>query len=475
MRDMVFISHANPEDNEFALWLALRLAADGYPVWCDLTKLLGGEVFWSDIEIAIRQRTAKFLYVLNRTSNEKPGPRSELAIAIAVERREQLKDFIVPLWIDDLSSQDFNVEIFRRNATRFQDGWARGLALVLKKLEEDGVPKKPTFGPSAVTAWWREHVNAMAGVRQESEPLYTNWYPLAPTTLYFHELERTGTGAIKVPDRLPYPGVQHNQYLVSFAPAADFDGCLGPDISIVSTAERRVNDPDSPAAPRLWSHREERQHLTNLLRQTWEHWLRVRTLPTYEFANQRKAFYFVDGMVPNDRVFFTAYDGSRGRRDMIGFRTIKSSGPEDDPTRRYWHFSLEARPTSTPFVGYTMKPHVLFSNDAQTIWVDTDSLHRARRSQCKNWWNDRWRDLIAAAVSFLAADSEFMRIPVGSTAELLVAARPITVTSPVSFDEASLEPQEVESNADDDGLESGEEAEETILAVADGACRVDEV
>ena len=51
---MLFISHANPEDNEFAQWLALQLAKCGYPVWCDLTKLLGGETFWSDIEEALR-------------------------------------------------------------------------------------------------------------------------------------------------------------------------------------------------------------------------------------------------------------------------------------------------------------------------------------------------------------------------------------------------------------------------------------
>ncbi|HET6179083.1 MAG TPA: hypothetical protein VFE61_19295 [Candidatus Sulfotelmatobacter sp.] len=44
MRDTLLLSHANPEDNEFTLWLALQLANDGYRVWCDLTKLLGGEV-----------------------------------------------------------------------------------------------------------------------------------------------------------------------------------------------------------------------------------------------------------------------------------------------------------------------------------------------------------------------------------------------------------------------------------------------
>jgi hypothetical protein len=53
---MLFISHANPEDNEFSRWLALQLANEGYPVWCDLTKLLGGEDFWADIEQAIRYK-----------------------------------------------------------------------------------------------------------------------------------------------------------------------------------------------------------------------------------------------------------------------------------------------------------------------------------------------------------------------------------------------------------------------------------
>src|ERR1700733_3604354 len=89
IRDMLFISHANPEDNDFTRWLALQLAKDGYGVWCDLTKLLGGENFWKDAEGAIRSRTIKFIYILSRTSNEKEGPRNELQIAKNVFRREK--------------------------------------------------------------------------------------------------------------------------------------------------------------------------------------------------------------------------------------------------------------------------------------------------------------------------------------------------------------------------------------------------
>ena len=74
--DMVFVSHVNPEDNGFARWLALQLANEGYPVWCDLTRLLGGAKFWEDIQNAISNHTVKFLFALSRPSNTKSGTRA---------------------------------------------------------------------------------------------------------------------------------------------------------------------------------------------------------------------------------------------------------------------------------------------------------------------------------------------------------------------------------------------------------------
>lgn len=84
MRDTIFVSHASSEDNEITLWLALRLAREGYPVWCDLTKLLGGEDFWVDAERVLRERTVKFLFVLSRISNQKAGTLKEQALAAKV-------------------------------------------------------------------------------------------------------------------------------------------------------------------------------------------------------------------------------------------------------------------------------------------------------------------------------------------------------------------------------------------------------
>ena len=59
----MFISHANPEDNLFARWFGLQLTREGYSVWSDITKLIGGETFWAAVEDAIRNHTAKFVFV----------------------------------------------------------------------------------------------------------------------------------------------------------------------------------------------------------------------------------------------------------------------------------------------------------------------------------------------------------------------------------------------------------------------------
>jgi hypothetical protein len=127
-------------------------------VWCDLTQLLGGERFWSDIETAVRERSAKFLFVLSRSSNQKAGPLDELQLAFNAAKISSLNDFVIPLWIDDLPASEFNVRLGAINAVKFQQGWAAGLAQLVKKLEDSDVQVDERFGPKAVGTWWLENV-----------------------------------------------------------------------------------------------------------------------------------------------------------------------------------------------------------------------------------------------------------------------------------------------------------------------------
>jgi len=59
-RDHLFISYAW-EDANLAEWLSLKLISQGYKVWCDQIKLLGGESYPSDIDNAIKNNTFRVL------------------------------------------------------------------------------------------------------------------------------------------------------------------------------------------------------------------------------------------------------------------------------------------------------------------------------------------------------------------------------------------------------------------------------
>ncbi len=175
-RDILFLSHANPEDDQVTSWLALQLAREGYAVWCDLTKLLGGEAFWDDIQAAIERRTAKFLYVLSRNSNSKDGPLAELTVARDVEKKLQLRDFIIPLHIDDLPHNEMHILLRRLNTIPFRKSWAAGLNQLVQKLRKQKVPTKRTFGPKAVSEWWESHFSAETGIQRWIEEILSNYF-----------------------------------------------------------------------------------------------------------------------------------------------------------------------------------------------------------------------------------------------------------------------------------------------------------
>ena len=57
LKDTIFISHATPDDNEFAAWLATKLELCGYKVWIDLKSLDPSDDFWLKIDNAIRNES----------------------------------------------------------------------------------------------------------------------------------------------------------------------------------------------------------------------------------------------------------------------------------------------------------------------------------------------------------------------------------------------------------------------------------
>jgi len=459
-RDMLFLSHANPEDNEFTLWLALQLANEGYPVWCDLTKLLGGERFWTNIERAIRTRTRKFLYVLSATSNEKDGPRQELQLAQNVERAEKLSDFIIPLHIDALAFSDANILLQGIIGISFKSSWQIGLANLLKKLDDDAIPKKPGFSPAAVASWWRDNHGPNRGVLDMPEEYRSNWFPVSdPPRLYVHTIKRSGIGLIEIPPTPPVPMYQDGISLFSFARTPEIESYLAQgEISIADSADfpcRKYLD----EAPDERARRKRESCVGNLLRIGWEQSMLARKLPQHPLANRAQCSYFTSGFAPKDTIRFQGVYGKRADRAMIGYRTVRDQ-------KRYWHFGFSCRAICRPTLAMVVKSHVLFSDDAKTVWESAKRLHRARRSQCRGWWNPIWRDRILAVASWLSDEDGLIRVQVAEGLSVEICREPVRFVSPVSYTDpqtetdSALPPEALEEDLEEDKFDEMEDEDE---------------
>ena len=113
-------------------------------------------------------------------------------------------------------------------------------------------------------------------------------------------------------------------------------------------------------------------------------------------------------------------------------------------------------------VAYIIKPHVLFSDDGRIIWGNKDRLHKARRSQCRNWWNPDWRDRILAVMTWLADEEGQITIKLGNNVDNQVSSCPLTFNSPVFYADPekglpSISGEEEYYNDDLDEMEDGGE------------------
>lgn len=191
IRKLVFISHANPEDNEFTLWLCTRLHMLGYSVWSDITQLFGAEIFWDDIEDCIRNHAAKFVIVLSANSQQKQGVLDEVNLAVTIERNKPIKDFVIPVRIDDFSYDNVRINIGRKNIIDFYESWPKGFGQLIKVLERGNVVKEQTLSSQETSACVENILAGSQRLVKKPQSLMTNRFqfksmPKISNSSWFH-------------------------------------------------------------------------------------------------------------------------------------------------------------------------------------------------------------------------------------------------------------------------------------------------
>src|SRR5437899_1046902 len=99
-RNVVFLSKATPDDDEFALWLAPRLEAEGYSVFADILTLEPGDRWRKEVTNTLQDRAIRMLLCCRDNTLVKDGVQEE--IGIAIDLAKELKDprFIIPLRLE---------------------------------------------------------------------------------------------------------------------------------------------------------------------------------------------------------------------------------------------------------------------------------------------------------------------------------------------------------------------------------------
>src|SRR3972149_6612200 len=143
-QDHLFISYAT-EDGELAEWLTLRLTTEGYKVWCDRVKLLGGESYPRDIDKAIKTQAFRMLALISRNSLAKENPLKERTLGHSITRQRKI-DFVIPLLKDAIRSDELDWMDSDITYISFQGSWAQGLVQLIKKLRSINAPNPLSNG-----------------------------------------------------------------------------------------------------------------------------------------------------------------------------------------------------------------------------------------------------------------------------------------------------------------------------------------
>ncbi|MDM9649253.1 toll/interleukin-1 receptor domain-containing protein [Rhizobium sp. S163] len=137
-RDTVFIIKSSPVDDEFTLWLAPKLEAEGYQVFADVLTLMPGERWRREITRALRHRAVKVLLLCRDSSLEDTGIHDDLDIALEVGKEIGDQRFVIPL----------RMETFRKIKglgdtvpVDFVRNWGEGLLKLVDTLQRQKVPR----------------------------------------------------------------------------------------------------------------------------------------------------------------------------------------------------------------------------------------------------------------------------------------------------------------------------------------------
>lgn len=391
MKDTVFISHATPDDNTFAVWLATKLELCGYNVWVDINNLSPSVDFWNTIEQTIRNEAVKFVFVASEASIDsgRDGVQKELAVADKVRR--QFPNFIVPVRIDDINFNDFPVEILRLNAIDFYNNWAEGLDALLKYFCDENVPKLNSNIDSQyyLDRWYTSQALIRSHITDDMDEYCSNLFSVElPPSVYIYRSE----DVVALLRERHIPMKVNKKVAITFACNKCVFEWTGKEVDFIPLDTKNVlQDCVSPHTYFGETVSNLSRDVTSIINWTigemfYQHKMR-RYKPTSE--KRSKSVYFFPC-------------GTKSKR-FTNSRPKALSGIYK--TTRKWHFGLSGYFTKYPTPGVIIKWHLVFTDSTGQPLPEGAQI-AARRSKGRLMYNKQWKELQQASMFYLSSGTQ---------------------------------------------------------------------
>ena len=414
IRDIIFISHANPSDNDFTKWLSLKLISFGYNVWCDILSLDKGKAIWHTIEKIIRTNTCKFLVVLSETSNTSDGVLNEIAVANKVKKELSDDTFLIPLLIDEkLSFDKINIELNRLNAIDFRSSWATGLKELYDIFDKNNLLKTED-GYYNTNNIYREKFLKGKRVIKRDDLYHTNWFPIEslPQNLYFHSINVSDiTNLLNI---FPYPFFEYKNYICTLSedignfPSNSelFENSRKITIPILNILDRSYNTDFA-------SNNDCRNFLIRLFNASLNNMFKNNNFRQYELSGNKIGYWFEINQLKNNKL--------NGIKLVGDFRAFK------------WHYGATSLIKLFPFPMLVLTSHIFFTNDGKNLVESKPKQHKYRKRLGATWYNNIWMQRMYNFVNYLANTNNEIHIPVGNKEEIIVSSTSIKFPCNISY------------------------------------------
>lgn len=424
-QDHLFISYAI-EDLVFAEWLSLRLTSEGYKVWCDRFKLLGGESYPKDIDEAIKEKTFRVIGLLSHNSIKKDHPVKERTLALKIGKQRGT-DFLIPLNIDGLGSTELDWMTTDLTYIPFYKGWAGGYSKLLKKLESINAPKDVKNGKEIATQIYLNHLT----INNKSEKIYSNdlrFEQIPDEIIEYHIASPLTRNEINIlADRWAF-WYRNPTSVYSFIDP--------PDKEIFKWKEFRRYD-------WLATDSIERIPSVNIVKNLLKRSLDVKMIQHKLTHSESGQTYFPFGLFEDEKFHFTGYTGRK--------TYILVAGERHYPKEFKFHISPSFNIKQLGNEFFAELSINLYLTDISGEKLESRGMH-SRHKQIRNgWWNNHYLNRCLAVCEYLSDENK--KITIGDEKRKIVLnGELISFQVPNGIDEAKLK-----------GLPEDEKDEEIVI------------